>query len=86
MRALDYLEIDANGPTSSTTGCRVIVPDEVFGRAYDYSVSLLRHSKDGEVAVLYNVHDGENFDLIKFRYVQVIHALAFLLCSKILSV
>ncbi|KAI0233170.1 putative skeletal organic matrix protein 7 [Lamellibrachia satsuma] len=70
LLAFDHMIVDAAGPAGvGTTNyhCRVRVPYEVYGRAYDYKVSLLRYSEDGVVAAMYNVDDEDNFDFIAFR-------------------
>lgn len=73
LLAFDHMIVDAAGPAGvGTTNyhCRVRVPYEVYGRAYDYKVSLLRYSEDGVVAAMYNVDDEDNFDFIAFRSAQ----------------
>ena len=71
MSMPDHLVLDASGQPGGTgvaAYCRIRAPDQVYSRAYDYQVSLLRNSQYGVVAVMYNVQDEKNFDFVAFRF------------------
>ena len=81
MLMLDHMVLHASGQpgTGVAAYCRVRAPDQVYSRAYDYQVSLLRNSQNGVVAVMYNVHDEKNFDFVAFRFaIQLITIVLYL--------